>query len=124
MIELVMKCYQMPPASEPACALLQSQPCPLPRILAVNVDMSLRKLSTELLILSGYEVDAVADGAAAWEALHTDSYDLLITDNNMPNLTGVELLKKLYATRMALPFIMASGTLPEEEFTQHPWLRP
>jgi len=38
----------------------------------------------------------------------------MITDNNMPNLTGMELLKKLYATRMALPFIMATGKCRRE----------
>jgi len=48
----------------------------------------------------------------------------VITDNNMPRLTGIELLKKLCAARMALPVIMATGTLPKEEFTRYPWLQP
>jgi DNA-binding response OmpR family regulator len=42
----------------------------------------------------------------------------------MPKLTGIELVKKLHATRMALPFIMAVGRLPKEEFTRYPWLQP
>ena len=83
-----------------------------------------RQLTTKLLTLSGYEVDAAADGAAAWEALGVHSYDLMITDNKMPKVSGVELLKKLRAARMYLPVIMATGTLPEEEFTRHPWLQP
>jgi DNA-binding response OmpR family regulator len=90
----------------------------------VEDDASLRRLSTEVLVRSGYAVDTAEDGAAAWEALQADSYDLMITDNNMPNLTGIELLKKLYAARMALPFIMTSGQMPDEEFTQCPWLHP
>ncbi len=73
---------------------------------------------------AGYHVDTAEDGAFAWEALGTSRYDLMITDNNMPNLTGMELLKKLYASRMAMPFIMATGKLPEEEFARYPWLRP
>ena len=103
---------------------LTGAPLPRCRILVVDDDLSLRQLSAEVLSRSGYEVDAAEDGAAAWEALNADSYDLMITDNNMPRLTGIELLKKLYATRMALPFIMATGKLPEEEFTQFPWLQP
>lgn len=73
---------------------------------------------------AGYHVDTAEDGAFAWEMLGVSCYDLMITDNNMPNLTGMELLKKLYAARMALPFIMATGKMPEEEFTQCPWLQP
>ena len=34
------------------------------------------------------------------------------------------MLKKLRAARMALPVIMATGTLPTEEFTRYPWLQP
>jgi len=111
-------------AGKPAVTPLQSQTVPVQRILVVEDDTSLRQLSAGVLVRSGYEVDAAEDGAAAWEALRVDSYDLMITDNNMPNLTGIELLKKLYAARMALPFIMASGKMPEEEFTQCPWLQP
>jgi DNA-binding response OmpR family regulator len=90
----------------------------------VEDDVSIRKLSTEVLIHSGYAVDAAKDGAAAWEALQADSYDLMITDNSMPKVTGVELLKKLRAARMALPVIMTTGTLPKEEFTRSPWIQP
>ena len=90
----------------------------------VDDDISIRHLNTRALLRSGYAVDAAEDGAAAWHALNTDSYDLLITDNNMPKLSGVELLKKLRAARMTLPVIMATGTLPKEEFTRFPWLQP
>jgi hypothetical protein len=34
------------------------------------------------------------------------------------------LLKKLRGARMALPIIMATGILPEEEFQRYPWLQP
>jgi DNA-binding NtrC family response regulator len=39
-------------------------------------------------------------------------------------VTGVDLLKKVHATRLALPAIMATGTLPTWEFTLCPWLYP
>ena len=108
----------------PAVTPLSIPAVSLHHLLVVEDDTSLRRLSTDLLIRSGYEVDTAEDGAAAWEVLQTDRYDLMITDNNMPNLTGIELLKKLYAARMAIPFIMASGKMPEEEFSQCPWLQP
>ena len=99
-------------AEEQASTPLQSQTNPPDHILVVEDDIFFRRLNTQVLLGSGYEVDAAADGAAAWQALNTDGYDLLITDNSMPKLSGVELLKKLRGARMALPVIMATGTLP------------
>jgi DNA-binding response OmpR family regulator len=94
------------------------------RILVVDDDISIRQLHTSSLLRCGYEVDAAEDGAAAWEALGAATYDLLLTDNTMPKVSGVELLKKLRAARMSLPVIMATGSLPQEEFTRYPWLQP
>jgi two-component system, cell cycle sensor histidine kinase and response regulator CckA len=92
------------------------------RILVVDDDISIRRLSTEMLIRSGYQVDAAADGAAGWKALQGNSYDLVITDNFMPKMTGVEMVKKLHAAGMKLPVIMATAMLPQEEFVSRPWL--
>jgi len=119
-----MKGTETSHAGEPASIPLQSHTNPPDRILVVEDDLFFRRLSTEVLLRAGYEVEAAIDGAAAWQALNTDSYDLLITDNSMPKVSGVELLKKLRGARMALPVIMATGTLPEEEFTRYPWLQP
>ncbi len=119
-----MKNSQYLPACASASVLLRSQTDPPHRVLVVDDDICIRHVNTEALLRSGYEVDAAEDGAAAWDALGADTYDLMITDNNMPGLTGVELLKKLRAARMALPVIMATGALPKEEFTRYPWLQP
>jgi two-component system, cell cycle sensor histidine kinase and response regulator CckA len=94
-----------------------------PRILVVEDDTSIREMTTEMLIRSGYEVDAATDGEAGWKALQAKRYDLLITDNLMPKVTGIEMVKKLQAAGMQLPVIMATAILPEEEFVLHPWLR-
>ena len=97
---------------------------PPQHILVAEDDVAIRLLNTVMLSRSGYEVDGAEDGAAAWEALNADTYDLLITDNSMPKVTGIELLKKLRAARMEMPVIMATGLVPTEEFTRHPWLEP
>lgn len=94
------------------------------RILVVDDESCIRRLNAELLLRSGYHVDTAEDGAEAWRALGAERYNLLITDNNMPMVTGVELLKKVRGAGMELPVIMATGTLPEEEFAQYPWIRP
>jgi len=85
------------------------------RILVVDDDDNIRRLNSEALARSGYHVKSAIDGAEGWKALNTDRFDLLITDNNMPNLTGIELIKKLNAAGMAVPVILASGVWHREE---------
>jgi CheY-like chemotaxis protein len=114
---------RIPQGAEPAgtpsqCRLTQRQ-----RILVVEDDDDIRRLNTEALACSGYKVDAATDGAAAWDVLQFNSYDLLVTDYNMPRMSGVELLQKLHAARMTLPVIMVSGTIPTEKLKRHPWLQ-
>jgi DNA-binding response OmpR family regulator len=87
-------------------------------------DFDTRQISISVLAHSGYEVDAAADGAAAWQTLNCGHYDLLITNHQMPKVSGVELLMKLYAAHRALPVIMASAILPREQFIRYPWLKP
>ncbi len=82
----------------------------------------MRLLSTAVLVRSGYHVDAAEDGAAGWEALQVKQYDLLITDNAMPKVTGVEMVKMLRGQNAALPVIMVSAAIPTEELKRHPWL--
>jgi two-component system sensor histidine kinase and response regulator WspE len=89
----------------------------------VDDDISIRELSAAVLMPSGYQVDTAEDGAAGWEALHGNNYDLLITDHNMPRVSGVELVKKLRSARMALPVVLTSGALPTEELSRNPSLQ-
>ena len=111
-------------AGEPASTARQSQLNPPKRILVVEDDPSLRQVYTEVLTHADYEVDTAEDGAVAWDALQVKGYDLLITDNNMPKVTGVDLLKKVHAAHMTLPVIMATGTYPAEEFSRYSWIQP
>jgi two-component system chemotaxis response regulator CheY len=97
---------------------------PRQRILVVDDDLLVRRFHSEMLIYSGYQVDTAKDGAYAWDALQFGNYDLLITDNEMPNMSGVELLKKIQAFGLELPIIMATGAPPEYEFDQYPALQP
>ncbi len=93
------------------------------RILVVDDEPAIRRLNSDLLMEAGYEADAVADGAMAWDTLRRNRYDLLITDNLMPNMSGVELLEKLHACHRFVPVIMATGTIPAEEVKCQPWFR-
>jgi len=85
------------------------------RILVVEDDDDIRGFNAEALTGCGYHVEAAVDGAQGWEALNASRYDLLITDNNMPKLTGIELIKKLNAARIPVSVILASGVPHSEE---------
>ncbi len=94
------------------------------RILLVDDEPAICALNANALTKSGYRVDAVEDGSAAWQILQLQSYDLMITDNNMPNLSGLGLIKNLRGASMALPVIMATGLAPHDEFGRDPGLKP
>ena len=113
-----------PPPVESASATNNMKKIPPQRILVVDDKPLILHLFTLVLNDAGYEVDPAEDGAVAWDMLQLNRYDLLITDNEMPNVSGIELLKKLYAAHLTLPVIMVSGTMPTEEFTRQPWLEP
>jgi DNA-binding response OmpR family regulator len=104
--------------------LPQTGVSPTHRILVVDDDANMRRLNTLALMQAGYQVDGVGDGAAGFEALQSGYYDLVITDNIMPKLTGLGMLKKMRTAQMALPVIMATGALPVTEFARQPWLQP
>jgi two-component system alkaline phosphatase synthesis response regulator PhoP len=116
-----MKAHKTSRAGQPASAQSRSGIAPSNRILLVDDDIDIRLLSADLLFHSGYQVDTAGDGESGWEALQTRNYDLLITDNQMPKVSGLELVKKLRSARMALPVILASGAMPED-LNRLPWL--
>ena len=65
------------------------------RLLVVEDEHSLREDIARKLRLSGYEVDACADGEAALEALAAERYDLVLLDLNLPKVDGMQVLRSL-----------------------------
>jgi len=93
------------------------------RLLVVDDEFALRQWFTDVLAGSGYHVETAEDGETAWEKLQARHYDLLITDNNMPRVSGVELVKMLRSKDMALPVILISGAMPTQELNRHRYLQ-
>lgn len=65
------------------------------RILLAEDEAALSKAYAQVLIMQGYEVEPVYDGKAALEAANSGTYDLMIFDVMMPNMSGLEVLKAL-----------------------------
>jgi two-component system response regulator HydG len=66
-----------------------------PRALVVDDDAGVRFTLRDVLEASGLEVDEAADGAAGLARLARDRFDLVITDLRMPELDGLELLRRV-----------------------------
>src|SRR5262249_55550220 len=54
-------------------------------------------------------VREVADGAAALEAMAAESFDLVITDLSMPDMSGLELAREVRARSLRLPILLLTG---------------
>jgi DNA-binding NtrC family response regulator len=79
------------------------------RILVVDDDESLRWVTQAQLQQSGYEVQAVADGDQALEAIRRDPPDLVVTDLKMPGMSGIHLLRKIRADFPEIMVIMVTA---------------
>jgi DNA-binding response OmpR family regulator len=97
---------------------------PIRSILLVDDDLFAREHYAGGLIGSGFNVDTAEDGADGWEKIQANKYDLIITDNFMPKMTGIEMVEKLRTARMAIPVIMATKHFPAFEIARNPWLKP
>jgi CheY-like chemotaxis protein len=102
----------------------QGQPSRTHRILVVDDQPLLRQINMKRLAAAGYQVDGAEDGIAAWSTLRQTNYDLIITDNTMPRMTGLELIEKIRSAGLPVAVMMASGTVPTEQFNRYPWLQP
>jgi two-component system chemotaxis response regulator CheY len=67
----------------------------MPLILAVDDSPSMRKMVTFTLTGAGHQVVEAVDGQDAFEKAQAQSFDLVLTDQNMPKLDGLGLTRKL-----------------------------
>ncbi|HEV8498395.1 MAG TPA: sigma-54 dependent transcriptional regulator [Gemmatimonadaceae bacterium] len=79
------------------------------RILIVDDDRAFRLSTAALLRADGYEVDGVADGAAAAEALRETRPDLVVLDLRMPGVDGLGVVEALRMWGERVPILMISG---------------
>ena len=80
-----------------------------PRILVVDDEESIREFLDIMLKKEGYQVTCVEDGQQAIDILTKKSFDLVISDLQMPNVTGIELLKHCKDTYPDLIFMMITA---------------
>ncbi|MEW6658967.1 MAG: PAS domain S-box protein [Thermodesulfobacteriota bacterium] len=90
------------------------------RILLVDDEESLAHLGRQMLKRLGYEAVAMTNSLEALEAFRAQPhrFDLVITDQTMPHMTGIKLAEELLRIRPGLPIILCTGFIetvsPEE----------
>lgn len=79
------------------------------RVLVADDDPSIRKVILRGLSPHGYDVTAVENGLQAFAALGAGAFDLVVTDINMPDMDGIELLTRLIEQGLETKVIAISG---------------
>ncbi len=74
------------------------------KILCIEDEHFITELYTRALTKAGYDVKVIFDGVEGLKAAETDEYDIILLDIMIPNMTGVEVLRRL---REAAPNLRA-----------------
>jgi signal transduction histidine kinase/CheY-like chemotaxis protein len=105
------------PAFEPVRAEEKIPPTPSEKIILLADDeMMLRDLLGELLESQGYNVIKVASGKEVLTVLTEElKVDLIIIDYNMPEMNGLECIRRIKELNFKMPIILSTGSLSVEE---------
>lgn len=88
------------------------------RVMVVDDSSTVRQVLQMTLKKAGYDVTEAADGNAALNLLENDRVDMLVTDLNVPNMDGINLIKRVRRNpgNRFLPIIMlTTGAQPEKK---------
>lgn len=87
------------------------------RIFCAEDNTILGEIMVRLFTQAGHTVEHAADGLEAWERLSEDvgRFDLLVTDNQMPGLNGLELVELLRQANYRGRIIVHSSSLTPRE---------
>jgi PAS domain S-box-containing protein len=114
---LWFSCVEAPvaPAAAPA-PIVDSRPGDGQHVVYIDDDETMAVMVQRLLERAGYRVACFTDAARALDVLRRgdEPVDCVVTDYNMPEVSGLELARALQAARPALPVIVSSGYLSDD----------
>ena len=91
------------------------------RILVVDDFSTMRRIIKNILRQLGFNnILEADDGSTAWETLNKDKIDFIISDWNMPKMTGIDLLRKVRASEefADVPFLMVTAEAQQENIIE------
>ena len=78
-------------------------------ILVVDDEKYIREGLVAALEMDGYTGLQAENGQVAWKIINSEPVDIVITDLRMPDMSGSELLKKIYTTYPTIPVVVLTG---------------
>jgi len=89
----------------------EAQPMGHGRVMVVDDEQMITDLVVRGLRKNGFDVTGFVDGIEALEVFRKDpeAFDIVITDQTMPNITGFELASHLSSIRPELPIVLSTG---------------
>ena len=91
------------------------------RVLVVDDFSTMRRIIKNILRQLGFNnIVEADDGTTGWEVLNKDKIDFVISDWNMPQMTGIELLRKVRSSEefADLPFLMVTAEAQQENIIE------
>ena len=91
------------------------------RVLVVDYFSTMRRIVKNILRQLGFNnVVEADDGTTAWEVLNKDNINFIVSDWNMPKMTGIELLRKVRASEefADIPFLMVTAEAQQENIIE------
>ncbi len=93
------------------------------RILVVDDDPMAGEMTTAILEEFGHEIVLAENGVEAAELVGTSGpFDLVLSDQNMPMVSGIELFRELRSQQFLVPFILLTGDDPQWALAEEPGL--
>ena len=92
------------------------------RALVVDDDPISLRLLTRVFQKRGWSVEACATGDAALRVLEQSAFDILVTDHQMPEMTGLALVRHAKDVSPAMPCIVVSGCPRDPDAGAVRWL--
>lgn len=78
-------------------------------VLIVDDDEEVRQLFCDIVTLLGFNPTAVGSGVAALQELKATTFDLVILDMRIPDMSGLEIFKALRQFNSSVPVVLISG---------------
>lgn len=85
------------------------------RILVVEDEQRLSRLIARVLGEEGYTAETAADGRTALSKALAEPFDLLVVDWMLPDLAGIEVIRRLRAAEMSVPVLMLTARTQIED---------
>jgi len=101
----------------PPTSAKQAKPADKQSILVVDDSVTIRTFEKALLEAAGYDVTAASDGLEAWQLVQKQAPDLIVSDVEMPNMTGFELTEKVRGDQRlkGMPLILVTTLSSDED---------